>query len=192
MHTQVIVKKKVEISCESCDRMKHVCSFRYDSATAIDWGAIAAASSLSHPDGNASLSRPFGIVYSSLPLVVARRLENLSSLVYSYNSFSAQAEMLVFNANQLLPLIADLQDQLRDAAMDPTTILPYLRHQGAPLSPEQAVLVAAILNWETEPSLRGTFLSSGENDFSLHDSQGEVAISSSIVSHRFYSASLSF
>ena len=166
--------------------MKHVCSFRYDSATAVDWGAIAAASSLSHPDSAFSFSFLIATELISLSLVVARRLENLSSLVYAYNSFAAQAEMLVFNANKLLPLIADLQDQLRDSAMDPTTILPHLRHQGSPLSSEQAVLVAAILNWETEPSLRGTFLSSGENDFSLHNSKGEVVISSPIVSRRFY------
>jgi len=161
--------------------MKHVCSFRYDSPTAIDWGAIAAASSLSHPDSERSLCLIVSFISYSFS-VVARRLENLSSLVFSYNSLASQAEHLASNANQLLPLIADLQSQLQDAAMDPATVLPFIRHKGQPLSPDQAVLVAAILNWETEPTLRGTFLSSGENEFSLLDAQENMLATSTIVS----------
>ncbi|KAK1227881.1 hypothetical protein PQX77_009100 [Marasmius sp. AFHP31] len=128
------------IRCTNCNGSGgQICSFGHDAPLNLTWRSVGLQANIRHPD------------------LIKRIWTSLDELTVQYNKAIEDARLRMEAANELRRVIEDQMALFRIVGADPQMLLAMISHdrEGGPLTAEGEQMVAAIMGWETVPSVIG-------------------------------------
>ncbi|KAK1234131.1 hypothetical protein PQX77_002668 [Marasmius sp. AFHP31] len=153
------------IRCNNCRRADQRCSFSYGGPINEEWRTMQLA------------------VGARQPQLIRHSFITLESLVQTHNTAVADAHRRMEQALQLRPIIEAQQRLFRLVGGDPKLLLGMLSHDRAagPLTPDEAAMVAAVMGWNTVPSVAGFTVKVSGGHYFLFDKNRNLVTSSELA-----------
>ncbi|KAK1228011.1 hypothetical protein PQX77_008963 [Marasmius sp. AFHP31] len=150
------------IRCSNCNGVRgQICSFGHDSPINQTWRSIGLQANIRHPD------------------FIKRIWTSLDDLTIQYNKAIEDARLRMEAANELRQVIEDQLALFRMVGADPQMLLGMISHdhEGGPLSSEGEQMVAAIMGWDTVPSVQGFQVKKTGDHYFLYDAHDKLVSS---------------
>ncbi|KAK1217865.1 hypothetical protein PQX77_019469 [Marasmius sp. AFHP31] len=153
------------IRCNNCRKADQRCSFSYGGPINEEWRTMQLA------------------VGARQPQLIRHSFITLESLVLTHNAAVADAHRRMEQALQLRPIIEAQQRLFRLVGGDPKLLLGMLSHDRAegPLSPDEAAMVAAVMGWNTVPSVAGLSVKVSGGQYFLFDADRNLVASTELA-----------
>ncbi|KAK1217842.1 hypothetical protein PQX77_019490 [Marasmius sp. AFHP31] len=150
------------IRCSNCNGVRgQICSFGHDSPINQTWRSVGLQANIRHPD------------------FIKRIWTSLDDLTIQYNKAIEDARLRMEAANDLRRVIEDQLALFRMVGADPQMFMGMISHdhEGGPLSSEGEQMVAAIMGWETVPSVQGFQVKKTGEHYFLYDAHDKLVSS---------------
>ncbi|KAK1216222.1 hypothetical protein PQX77_021153 [Marasmius sp. AFHP31] len=151
----------IPIRCNNCKRADQRCSFSYGEPINEEWRTMQLSSGARQPH------------------LIRHSYVTLQSLVHEHNNAVADAHFRMESALNLRSVIEAQQNLFRLVGGDPKMLLGMLSHDRTegPLSEDEAAMVAAVMGWETVPSVKGYHVKKAGGHYFLFDANRKLVAS---------------
>ncbi|KAK1216526.1 hypothetical protein PQX77_020838 [Marasmius sp. AFHP31] len=153
------------IRCNNCRKADQRCSFSYGAPINEQWRTMQLS------------------VGARQPQLIRHAFINLESLVQTHNEAVADAHRRMEQALQLRPIIEAQQRLFRMVGGDPKLLLGMLSHDrpDGSLTPNEAAMVAAVMGWDTVPSVAGLSVKAAGGHYFLYDADRNLVASTELA-----------
>ncbi|KAK1230118.1 hypothetical protein PQX77_006804, partial [Marasmius sp. AFHP31] len=155
----------VPIRCNNCKRADQRCSFSYGEPINEEWRTMQLSSGARQPH------------------LIRHAYVTLQSLVHEHNNAVADAHFRMESALNLRSVIEAQQNLFRLVGGDPKMLLGMLSHDRTegPLTEDEAAMVAAVMGWETVPSVKGYHVKKEGGHYFLFDTNRKLVASTEMA-----------
>ncbi|KAK1234567.1 hypothetical protein PQX77_002229 [Marasmius sp. AFHP31] len=153
------------IRCNNCRKADQRCSFSYGEPINKQWRTMQLA------------------IGARQPQLIRHSFITLESLVQTHNEAVADAHRRMEQALQLRPIIEAQQRLFRMVGGDPKLLLGMLSHDrtDGPLTSDEAAMVAAVMGWDTVPSVAGLSVKASGGHYRLYDANRNLVASTELA-----------